>query len=669
MKRGTFLAFLSVASLGVGLSGCSESASPRLSEDPDAEAPPTYDRVARVRFNQLAVRLNLPLFWVTDSDHDQAIDPSEVAALLFYPTVGHWVADDTFTAEFKDAYERIATLDKGPPVPESVPADDRSRREAVVAELDQACPSVVLNDLSALTTEEKRFLSLMLEVGALIDKLYARTLGIAALADQVPADDVASQSLFRRNWGPKCVYKPTSRNPVCSAIPGAPKPKIDVYPSALVDDQGDFCKTLRARSDAVTLLTPFTVVRGEGDAFAALAYSQAYADEMTAIAAKLDEAAGAISDPSEAALAAYLVAAAQAFRDNSWELADEPWSRMSSTNSKWYIRVAPDEVYWDPCDHKAAFHMNLARINLDSLSWQDRLAPLRQEMEDRLAVLAGAPYVARTVNFHLPDFINVIANYGYDRSPTGGFAGESLPNWGPVASEGRGRTMVVTNLEADPDSGASRESLAQSLFTADTLGDFTSFAQAYLLTTILHEATHNLGPGLAYRIGDLTADLIFGGLQASVLEELKAETGALWYLPLLVEKGVITPKQARDAYLYNVMFALAFIAGGTNSKDAYVQLSAIEAGFLVDEGALRFDPQAMAANGTDQGAFVIDYDKLPGAAEKLMQIAASIKAKGDVQAAQALATKYVDTTALPIPVLAERSQRGAGVNIVYSVKY
>ena len=106
----------------------------------------------------------------------------------------HWVAGGAFTAAFKDAYERIATLDRSPAVPDDVSPDDKPRRQAVVEELDEACPSVVLSDLSAMTGEAKTFLSTMLEVGALIDRLYAHTLGITALADQVPADDVASLS-------------------------------------------------------------------------------------------------------------------------------------------------------------------------------------------------------------------------------------------------------------------------------------------------------------------------------------------------------------------------------------------------------------------------------------------------------------------------------------------
>ena len=78
--------------------------------------------------------------------------------------------------------------------------------------------------------------------------------------------------------------------------------------------------------------------------------------------------------------------------------------------------------------------MTFARINPDSLRWQEKLTPVQQEMEDSLAALIGEPYKARKVKFHLPDFIDITTNSGDDRSAVGATIGQSLPNWGPVAA-------------------------------------------------------------------------------------------------------------------------------------------------------------------------------------------------------------------------------------------
>jgi hypothetical protein len=490
---------------------------------------------------------------------------------------------------------------------------------------------------------------------------------------KIPADDVASRSLFRRNWGPRCVAPKTEKNPACSAIPGAPKPKVDVYPADLQDDQGAFCQALEKRKNAKELFAPFVVVRGVGEALAAVPYSEAYKEEMGAIAAKLDEAAALVADPSEAALKTYLYAAAQAFRDNFWEPADEAWAKMSATNSKWYLRIAPDETYWEPCNQKAGFHMTLARINRDSLSWQEKLTPIQQEMEDRLAARVGAPYKARAVTFHLPDFIDIVVNCGDDRDPIGATIGQSLPNWGPVANEGRGRTVAMTNLYTDPDSLETRRTQASSLLAADTMASYTDDDEPGLLNTILHEATHNLGPSHEYAVKGRTDDQIFGGSLATLAEELKAQTGALWYVALLVEKGILTPEQARQVYTDAFFWAFGHISRGmytdTGQRKPYSQLAAIQVGFLMDKGAVRFDPAAKAANGTDTGAFVLDYEKLPAAIDELMKIVGDIKAKGDKAAAEELAKKYVDGDVVPMKLIAERLLRYPKVSFVYAVEH
>ena len=260
---------------------------------------------------------------------------------------------------------------------------------------------------------------------------------------------------------------------------------------------------------------------------------------MTEVSNALKEAADVIaSNPKEMPLNKYLRAAAESFLTNDWNPADEAWAAMNSTNSAWYVRCAPDETYWEPCSRKAGFHLTFARINPDALAWQEKLTPLQQEMEERLAKLAGAPYKSRTVSFHLPDFIDIITNSGDDRDPYGATIGQSLPNWGPVANEGRGRTVAMNNLYTDPDSLQDRQQLASSMFVAKDMELLDDATGPGLLSTILHEATHNLGPAHEYTVNGKVDDDIFGGELATLAEEFKAQTASFWFLPFLVEKGV-----------------------------------------------------------------------------------------------------------------------------------
>jgi hypothetical protein len=627
-----------------------------------------HDAFARDALNRLAVRSNLPLFWVADANHDGAIDPAEVKTLLFYPTATAWTKDGAFTKEFEDAYAQlVAAKGEAPKDPEA----DAARRTLVRADLDGATSSIVYADFSKSPADEKTFVRHMLAIANLVETLFAKQNGSAALVAKVPADDLASQSLFRRDSGPKCATPKLAENAACSAIPGAPKPLVDVYPASLQAD-GKFCEALGKRKDGEALLAPFVAVREQAGKLVPVPFSQAYEGPMTAIALELEAAANDLKDAKEDALRLYLRAAATSFRTNEWLPADEAWAKMTAENSRWYVRVGPDETYWEPCAQKGGFHLTFAKINRDSLAWQDKLKPHQQAMEDALAKLIGpAAYKARKVTFHLPDFIDIVVNAGDDRDALSATIGQSLPNWGAVANEGRGRTVAMSNLFQDDDSKRQLRTKAESLFTKESLGSLSDDPAPGLLDTILHEATHNLGPAHEYKFQGKKDTEAFGGELAAMLEELKAQSGSLWFTRWAEAHGVISAELARQSLTESLVWCMGHIGGGMwqdgTHRKPYAQLSAIQIGFLLDEGALRWDEKATAANGKDEGAFVIVWDKLPAATEKLMKAVATLKAKNDKKAALALADKYVDGKTVPHAVVVERWRRLPSTSFVYAV--
>lgn len=622
------------------------------------EAAPAIDRL---RFNQLALRLDLPLLWEEDRDGDGEVDPDEVVSLDFYGRRMTWVRDGGFTAEFGEALEAIRSAAR-----DTAPTDPRLRR--IYDELDSAAPTLLHTDLTALPVAHRTFAERMLDVGDQIDALYAMQVGMDAMASRV-ANDTASQSVFRRNWGVRCLSAEFESDAECTAAPGVSEQPVGVYPAPLQAAEG-YCARLEAAGGA--LVDPFTVLVDHDGTLAAVPYTTAYAPQMSAIARELRAAALAIaSDPSEAALVSYLSAAATAFETNEWVPADEAWAAMNVRNSAWYVRVGPDEVYWDPCSLKAGFHLTLARIDRDSLVWQDRLAPVRQELETSLAALVPEVYQARDVGFHLPDFIAIVANFGDDRDAFGGTIGQSLPNWGAVAEESRGRTVAMTNLYTDTDSLARRREVAASLLSPETFAAFTDDLEPGLVSTILHEAAHNLGPAQEYRVEGRDDTAIFGGGMASMLEELKAQTSALFFLELLHERQLWDPAKIRQTTLDSMVWALGHVSRPMytpeGNRKAYSQLAVIQVGYLMEHGAFRWDPEALAANGTDRGCFTLDYDAFPRVARALMTEVMRIKATGDAAAAEALAARYVDGNVVPRDVVVERHRRAPRATFVYAI--
>ncbi len=620
-----------------------------------------YSELPRMRFNQLAVQLNLPVFWVADGDSDGAIDPEEVESLRFYPHSGNWVENGRFTEAFDRAYASILDASFASP-----PTDPRQR--LVAQELASISPALLHTDFTSRPAEHRAFARHMLTVADLIDRLYARQVGMTALADRL-TDDPASQSLFRRNWGPRCKGASTEGNPQCSAIEGAPRQLVDVYPAAMQEEEG-FCQRIESHERARELLSPFTVVREQEGQLVAVPYHEAYREHMQPIAAELRAAADAIREESEEPLRVYLRAAAQAFEDNQWEPADEAWAAMNARNSHFYVRVGPDEVYWDPCSHKAGFHLTFALIDRGSLQWQERLSPLQTQMEGSLHELVPE-YTAREVSFHMPDFIEIIVNAGDDRDAFGATIGQSLPNWGPVREQGRGRTVAMTNLYTDDDSRRIRREQAASLLSAETMELFTGEPEPGLLSTILHEATHNLGPASEHRVEGRSDDEAFGGGMASMLEELKAQSGALFYLSMLREAGIIDAQREREAYLDCVVWAFGHISRGMYTPDrqrkAYSQLAAVQIGFFMDQNVIRWDPNAQAANGRDRGAFTVNFETFPAAARELMTQVIRIKALHDRARAEEVAARYVDGDVVPQAAIVERYLRFPRTSFVYSV--
>ncbi len=679
----TVMAALGVA-LALGACGGRESGSAGGAK----KATAGFGQVKRADFNRRAAESYLPLFWRNDDNGDGIVDPEEVTTIL--GVEGGTLADyvDTsaeggkFTDLFTDAYRQIGTR---PSLSGLEPAEQK-RRQAVLDELAQGRPTLVETDLRAASDADKAMVGHVLAAAAVIETIFAKQMGTFAYRGQVPADDAASRMLMYRNQGPSCRAPKTETNPDCNALASRPKKISGLYPAALQSGTDTrFCTALERRADASDLLSPFTVVavktgsKPEGnpltDELEAVPYSAAYKAEMQEISTHLVAAAGAITDPSETPLKLYLATAAESFLSNDWQPADEAWARMSATNSKWYLRIAPDEVYEDPCSRKALFQVSFARINPDGLEWQRRLEPHKAEMEAALAALAGAPYAARQVTFHLPDFIDIVLNAGESREPLGAVIGESLPNWGPVANEGRGRTVAMVNLYTDADSEAAWKMTTSSVFCARTMEKTAFDHKAQVMTSVLHEAAHNLGPAHEYRVDGRTDDEIFGGQLASMLEELKAQTSALYFADWLAGQGVIEPAAAERAHLIDVTWAFGHIAEGMYDAEGkakpYSQLSSIQMGAFFRDGVLLWHPNEAVAGRSDKGCFDVDLAQWKAATEKLETRVLRIKGAGDARDAQALVAEFVDAKddwANARDLIRERYLRAPRASFVYAVE-
>ncbi len=685
MKKYQFLTAILATSVIFNFSACkksepvtetqpNETAAEQENMDNSTQKEIALDQLDRDTFNKAAVRLNLPIFWVYEETQNNTVRPEILIPLNFYPTSESFVWKDesgNFTKDFYDAYQKMVDIMKDP-LRGAKPDDaDSARLIKVADELDQGAATVVASDFRTADESEQNFIKAMLKASKAIDELYIKQIGLDKALSMIPEEDVMSRSMARRNWGVDAQSPKMKTDKTCRAIAGTDKIPVGVYPES-TQKEDNFCDKLAERPDAETLLTPFTVVIEGPRGLEAVPYNVFFKDDMKRVSDALKEAVQALSsNDKELALIKYLNAAAESFLTNDWEPANEAWAAMNSTNSAWYVRCAPDETYWEPCSRKAGFHLTFARINADAIQWQEKLTPLQQEMEENLAKIAGKPYEARKVAFHLPDFIDIVTNSGDDRDPFGATVGQSLPNWGPVANEGRGRTMAMSNLYTDPDSLRDRRTLASSLFTQPDLDMLAAGSVPGLLGTILHEASHNLGPAHEYQVNGKIDDAIFGGSLATLAEEFKAQTASLWFIQYLTEKNVISPELAKQSYTDSVYWIFGQLSRGLVDSEGHIQpysqLSAIQLGMMMEDGAVTYEPETMTANGKDKGAFIIHYEKMPESVNRIMTNIALIKAKGDKEALIKLQKQYVEGTAIPFDTIRERMLRLPKTSFVYSV--
>jgi len=698
---GPASALASVLLLGLGAAACEKKPDPAPTPIPVASASATtqsadaapprpagvkLDRVTRGDFNRLAAELALPIFWVADTSKDGALDADELAVywgLVPGAKLAEYVTKEGFTAKAQDAIDQIQKRAKETAPTPGVDPKELARREVVKKELAQGRITLVATDLSKASAEEKRFVGFVTQAAELIEKLYAKEEGTFDLRDKLVDADPASKSLFFRNQTPRCEAPATQADPTCTAIADLPKGKLSgLYPAALLE-KPRFCDDLAKKDpkddkDNVfknkALMDPFTVVATDGDKLKPVPYHEAFKADVDAISGQLKAAAEALGQ-KEPALKTYLLAAAQSFIDDKWWPADEAWAKMDAKNSKYYVRVAADEVYREPCSTKALYHVSFGLINQGSLKWQSKLDPLKGEMEKALAELAGAPYKAREVSFKLPDFVDIALNAGDSRPASGATVGQSLPNFGPVANEGRGRTVAMTNFYTDPDSIDALKSSTESLFCKDTMAKYTTEREPQLMSTVLHEAAHNLGPAHQYKVNGRIDRDAFGGPLASTLEELKAQTAALFFTDWLVEKKEITADEAEKAHIRDVVWSFGHISRGMYDDDKhpknYSQLAAIQLGWMMENKAVRWKADEVAANGKDKGCFSIALDKFPATAKTLMVQVAQIKSKGDKARAEKLIRDYVDVSGdkkKVHEVITERVLRSPKPSFVYGIK-
>ncbi len=282
-------------------------------------------------------------------------------------------------------------------------------------------------------------------------------------------------------------------------------------------------------------------------------------------------------------------------------------------------------------------------------------------MDHALAMLVPGEYQGRRIDLPSPQLVEIVLNAGYQRRGIFALPGSTL----------LGRASTYTNMFADEASSARHRAQAESLLTSGSVDAESDDLAALLLRSRLEEASRDLGPQRdSPPLGGPAIDPLDDVRPA--LERLEAASGVLFFARWLTGHALLDMGLERGVVLEQLLQSFEYTALGTRRPPGQPldggQTAAIQIGMLLDDGALRWDPDALAADGEHRGAFTIDFERMAAASQHAMNVVLHILATGDRAAFDALVARYVDGDVVPQAVLAERYRGYPEISFVYSVR-
>src|SRR5260370_40413735 len=149
--------------------------------------------------------------------------------------------------------------------------------------------------------------------------------------------------------------------------------------------------------------------------------------------------------------------------------------------------------------------------------------------------------------------------------------------------------------------------LARYMMPADQAAKAS--AEGYLLSTIMHEICHGLGPGFAHNASGEKINIREAiGAAYSGLEEAKADVVGMFSLKWLVDHGVL-PKQKVPEY-YASYVARKFRTLRFGAAEAHGQAEMMEFNYYLEHGAVKREAS---------GKYSLDFERMPRQIEHLAQ--------------------------------------------------
>jgi hypothetical protein len=352
-----------------------------------------------------------------------------------------------------------------------------------------------------------------------------------------------------------------------------------------------------------------TLVRWQGDQLQGIPYHIAYRSFLEPAAKDLREAAKLSSD---AAFANFLRLRADGLLTDDYFQSDLAW--LDLKNPKFDVIFAPYETYLDDLlGVKATYGAAVLIRNSEESKKLEMFQKYVPDIQDALPLAPGdrpskrglqSPMEVMDAPYRAGDL-----RHGYQA------VADNLPN-DPRIHEKKGSKKIFFKNFMDARVEYIILPLARNVMQPEQAAKASG--EGYLLSTIMHEISHGLGPTYARRASD-KIDIreaigpAFGGL-----EEAKADVVGMWGLKWLVDHGALPKDRLEEYYASYVAGIFRTLRFGTG--EAHGQAEMMEFNYLSERGAIQRE---------SSGKYAVEYAQMPGAIADLAKQLLQFEANGD----------------------------------------
>lgn len=477
-------------------------------------------------------------------------------------------------------------------------------------------------DTAFLSDEERDVVNLLIQASNLLSEVYLRQryadnpqVG-RAISFSRRADHDLLAEMYRRNFGPWDEL--ADLRPFWGT---RPMPEgAGFYPVDLTREELN--AYIAAHPDQkAALLSPYTVVRREGDRLVAIPYSREYRQWLEPAAKLLEQAAARTSNAS---LKRFLILRANAFLTDQYFASELAWMDLDGTPIE--PAIGPYEVYTDRLmGLKTSFE---SFVTLKDPTESAKLAKYKTYLRD---MEANLPIEDRYKNFQR-GFASPIAvaeqvHGGGDNVPGVQTIAFNLPNDERVREAKGAKKVILSNVLAAKFERILKPMGERLLPPAQAALVDRKYFQ---LETLFHELSHSLGPGTITVNGVTTTVDRALKEQNSALEEAKADVAGVWNLLLMMQKGELPAAEKPQlfaTYLTGIFRAVRF-----GAAEAHGQGAALQYAYLRASGAFAYDPASKR--------FTIDDARMQAGVKALLHDILMLQATGDYEGTKAFMAKW-----------------------------